>query len=120
MPGQAELGEDDVTSTSDLSLPEEVACRQAFERMVRDLGLETVDLMAPMVPPRAAAASAHDLRSRFPLERRRSRRGRGNDCCGDKVVGVPALAGFPTWYARAWVSVPRACKALRAASIHAC
>jgi hypothetical protein len=48
-PGQAELGEDDVTSTSDLSLPEEVACRQAFERMVHDLGIETVDLMTPMM-----------------------------------------------------------------------
>ena len=49
VPGQAELGEDDVTSTSDLSLPEEVACRRAFDRMVRDLALNTVDLMTPMV-----------------------------------------------------------------------
>jgi len=49
VPGQAELGEDDVTSTSDLSLPEEIACRQAFERAARDLGIETVDLMAAML-----------------------------------------------------------------------
>jgi hypothetical protein len=49
VPGQAELGEDDVSSTSDLSPPEEVPCRRAFERMVRDLAIDTVDLMAPMV-----------------------------------------------------------------------
>ena len=49
VPGQAELGEDDVTSTSDLSLPEEVACRCAFDRLVRDLAIETVDLTTPMV-----------------------------------------------------------------------
>ena len=49
VPGQAELGEDDVTSTSDLSLPEERAARQAFGRMCRDLAIETIDLMPPMV-----------------------------------------------------------------------
>jgi lysophospholipase L1-like esterase len=49
VPGQAELGEDDVTSTSDLSLPEEIASRQAFGRMVHDLAIETVDLMPAMV-----------------------------------------------------------------------
>jgi hypothetical protein len=49
VPGQAELGEDDVTSTSDLCLSEEIACRQTFERMVRDLAIDTVDLMGPMV-----------------------------------------------------------------------
>jgi lysophospholipase L1-like esterase len=49
VPGQAELGEDDVTSTSDLTMPEEIACRQAFERMVRDLKVDTVDLMTPML-----------------------------------------------------------------------
>ncbi len=49
VPGQAELGEDDVTSTSDLSLPEEVACRQAFGRIARDLAIETIDLTSPMV-----------------------------------------------------------------------
>ena len=49
VPGQAELGEDDVSSTSDLCGPEEIACRRAFERMVRDLAVGTVDLMAPMV-----------------------------------------------------------------------
>ena len=49
VPGQAELGEDDVTSTSDLCLPEEIAARQAFDRMVRDLAIDTVDLMPPMV-----------------------------------------------------------------------
>jgi hypothetical protein len=49
VPGQAELGEDDMASTSDLSLPEEIACRHAFERMVRDLAIDTVDLMFPMV-----------------------------------------------------------------------
>jgi lysophospholipase L1-like esterase len=52
VPGQTELGEDDVTSTSDLSLPEEVASRQAFERMVHDLAIDTVDLMTPMVAAR--------------------------------------------------------------------
>ena len=56
VPGQAELDEDDVTSTSDLSLPEEIAARWAFERMVRDLGIETVDLMARRwLPPSGAA-----------------------------------------------------------------
>ncbi len=49
VPGQGELGEDDVTSTSDLSLPEEIASRRAFERMVRDLGIDAIDLMPPMV-----------------------------------------------------------------------
>jgi lysophospholipase L1-like esterase len=49
VPGQGELGEDDVTSTSDLSGPEEIAARQAFDRMVRDLGIDAVDLMPPMV-----------------------------------------------------------------------
>jgi lysophospholipase L1-like esterase len=49
VPGQGELGEDDVTSTNDLSLPEEIACRQAFERAAGELGLVTVDLMAPMI-----------------------------------------------------------------------
>ena len=62
VPGQAELGEDDVTSTSDLCLAEEIACRQAFERMVRDLGIETVDLMAPMV---AAKRSGRFERTTF-------------------------------------------------------
>ncbi len=49
VPGQAELGEDDVTSTSDLCLSEEIACRQAFERMVSALAVDTVDLMTPML-----------------------------------------------------------------------
>ena len=57
MPGQAELGEDDVTSTSDLSLPEEIACRRAFERLVRDLAIDTVDLMAPMVAAKRSGRS---------------------------------------------------------------
>ncbi len=54
VPGQAELGEDDVTSTSDLSLPEEIASRQAFDRMVRDLAVDAVDLMPPMVAAKRA------------------------------------------------------------------
>jgi len=54
VPGQAELDEDDVTSTSDLSLPEEIACRQAFDRMVRDLGIDAVDLMPSMVAAKRA------------------------------------------------------------------
>ena len=62
VPGQAELGEDDVSSTSDLCGPEEIACRQAFERMVRDLGVDTVDLMAPMV---AAKRSGRFARMTF-------------------------------------------------------
>ncbi len=49
VPGQAELGEDDVTSTSELSLPEEIACRRAFDRIVRDLAIDTIDLMPAMV-----------------------------------------------------------------------
>ncbi len=49
VPGQGELGEDDVTSTSDLCLEEEIACRQAFNRIARDLAIETVDLMPPMI-----------------------------------------------------------------------
>ncbi len=49
VPGQGELSEDDVTSTSDLCLEEEIACRQAFGRIVRDLAIEAVDLMPPMV-----------------------------------------------------------------------
>jgi len=54
VPGQAELGEDDVTSTSDLSLPEEIACRQAFDRMVRDLAIDAIDLMPSMVAAKRA------------------------------------------------------------------
>jgi hypothetical protein len=49
VPGQAELGEDDVTSSSDLCLAEEVASRAAFDRLAGDLRLETADLMAPML-----------------------------------------------------------------------
>jgi lysophospholipase L1-like esterase len=49
VPGQGELGEDDVTSTSDLCLEEEIAARQAFNRIVSDLAIETVDIMPPMV-----------------------------------------------------------------------
>ena len=48
VPGQAELGEDEVTSTSDLCLPEEIACRQAYDRIVRDLAIDSVDLITPM------------------------------------------------------------------------
>jgi lysophospholipase L1-like esterase len=62
VPGQAELGEDDVTSTSDLCLPEETAYRHTFERMVRELGIATVDLMAPMV---AAKQSGRFARMTF-------------------------------------------------------
>jgi lysophospholipase L1-like esterase len=49
VPGQAELGEDDVTSTSDLSPQEEVTSRQAFDRLIGELGIDTVDLKAPML-----------------------------------------------------------------------
>ncbi len=49
VPGQAELGEDNVTSTSDLSPLDEVATRQAFDRLIRELGIETADLMSPML-----------------------------------------------------------------------
>ena len=48
VPGQAELGEDEVTSTSDLCLAEEIAARQAFNRLVRDLAIDAVDLLPPM------------------------------------------------------------------------
>jgi lysophospholipase L1-like esterase len=66
VPGQAELGEDEVTSTSDLSLPEEIACRHAFDRMVRDLAIEAVDLMPSMVAAKRAGrfdrmTFAHDF-----------------------------------------------------------
>jgi lysophospholipase L1-like esterase len=49
VPGQAELGEDDVTSTSDLSPLDEVATRQAFDRLIQELGIESADLMTPML-----------------------------------------------------------------------
>ena len=49
VPGQAELEEDDVTSTSDLCLAEEVASREGFGRLCSELGLETADFMAPML-----------------------------------------------------------------------
>jgi hypothetical protein len=62
VPGQAELGEDDLTSTSDLCLAEESASREAFDRIAGDLGIETVDLMAPM---RAAKRSSRFERMTF-------------------------------------------------------
>ncbi len=69
VPGQAELGEDDVTSTSDLSLPEEIACRQAFDRMVRDLATRNGRSHAADGCRQAQRAfRSHDLRSRFSLE----------------------------------------------------
>jgi hypothetical protein len=49
VPGQAELGEDDVTSTSDLSPLDEVATRRAFDRLLHERNIETVDLTAPML-----------------------------------------------------------------------
>ncbi len=49
VPGQAELSEDNVTSTSDLCLVEETTAHEAFNRIAGDLGVETVDLMAPML-----------------------------------------------------------------------
>jgi hypothetical protein len=66
VPGQAELGEDDVTSTSDLSPLDEVATRQAFDRLVRELDVETVDLMAPMLAAKRSSrferlTFAHDF-----------------------------------------------------------
>ncbi len=54
VPGQGELGEDEVTSTSDLCLPEEIAARQAFDRLVCDLAIEAIDLMPPMVAAKRA------------------------------------------------------------------
>ena len=87
VPGQAELGEDDVTSISDLSLPEEVAWRQVFDRMVKDLAIETVDLVTPMVAAkRNWPFRSHDLRPRFPLEPRRPHHRRGSDCRRDCAV----------------------------------
>lgn len=62
VPGQAELQEDDISATSDLSEPEEVAYRRAFDRAVGALSLETIDLMAPMV---AAKKSGRFARMTF-------------------------------------------------------
>jgi hypothetical protein len=55
VPGQAELGEDDASSTSDLCGPEEAAYREAFERVAKSLGLDTIDLMTPMVAAKQIA-----------------------------------------------------------------
>ena len=49
VPGQGELGEDDISATSDLSDLEEAAYHRAFDRAAQALGLETIDLMRPMV-----------------------------------------------------------------------
>jgi lysophospholipase L1-like esterase len=38
-----------VTSTSDLCRAEEIAYRQALERIVHNLAIETLDLMGPML-----------------------------------------------------------------------
>jgi hypothetical protein len=45
IPGQAELGEDDVTATEDLSRAQQQACRSAFFRIAESLELETIDLL---------------------------------------------------------------------------
>lgn len=49
VPGQGELDEDETTSTSDLCLEEEVACRATYVRMVCDLGIESIDLIPAMI-----------------------------------------------------------------------
>ena len=70
VPGQAELGEDDVTSTSDLSLPEEIASRRAFERMVGDLAIDGRSHAAHGCGQAQRTLRPHDLHPRFPLEPR--------------------------------------------------
>jgi len=49
IPGEAELGEDDIMSTGDLSPPEELAYRQAFERITKSLNITTIDLLPAML-----------------------------------------------------------------------
>lgn len=66
IPGPAELREDDIAPLSELSLPGEIACRQAYDRLVRDLGIESVDLMAPMLEAKRSGRFdrmlfAHDI-----------------------------------------------------------
>ena len=64
VPGQAELGEDDVTSTRAIfPWRKRLPARQAFDRIVRDLAIDAVDLMPPMVAAKCSSrpVQAHDL-----------------------------------------------------------
>ncbi len=45
IPGQAELGEDDVSRTEDIAQPEQAACRRAFFRCTDELKIDTIDLL---------------------------------------------------------------------------
>ena len=45
IPGQGELGEDDVSAVEDLSFPEQIGYRKAFFRCAEQLALETIDLL---------------------------------------------------------------------------
>ena len=84
VPGQAELGEDDVTSTSDLCLPEEVACRQAFEPHGSRSGHRDGRPHGPHGCRQAHGPfRSHDLHPRFPLEPGRAHDRRGGDRWSD-------------------------------------
>ena len=57
VPGQSELGEDDVSSTEDLAPAENPAYRAAFFRIAAALGLETLDLLPDMLAAKRADAA---------------------------------------------------------------
>jgi hypothetical protein len=63
IPGVAELGEDDIASTGDLSAAEEPAYRRAFDRITKSLRIATVDLLPDML---AAKRSKRFDRLTFP------------------------------------------------------
>jgi hypothetical protein len=54
IPGQAELGEDDFSSTDEFTGPEEAAFRPAFFRITQSLGIKTLDLLPPLLATKQA------------------------------------------------------------------
>jgi len=54
LPGQAELGEDDCSSTDEFTAPEEAAFRPAFFRITQSLGIKTLDLLPPLLAAKQA------------------------------------------------------------------
>jgi hypothetical protein len=63
VPGQSELGEDDVSSTEDLSPAENPVYRAAFFRIAASLNIETLDLLPTML-----AAKQGDMARRLTFE----------------------------------------------------
>ncbi len=66
VPGQSELGEDDISSTEDLTPPENPAYRRAFFRSAQALQIETLDLLpallrAKQAEPGRRLTFAHDF-----------------------------------------------------------